>query len=322
MMFPVTPPHAEAASCRMTGAGPASRRAGVSVAPRSSGVCVGRAGPRVAAMLAALAVGGCGQSDEARARAAVMAKFPDGQRRCMPLSREQVGIHVPNFRGSVPYYPATGPTSPLRHMFVLYAAPSRFPVPELVTLLAEAGLATKLEVQASADLETTGLGPVVVSAQGWRSHLAWFHHERRTMGVSIWLVPEGDPRFDYGVFTDARFSNGNFPSLVYGDPLPSVDVHYALPTRVPYALSVVSSACSTERVEAVTHARRTTLLNGMPVVWADVTWRQDVPDWMRTPAFSRAAVRGNTGSVQGLRTASTGFAVDGDRLTYVEEQRP
>ena len=149
----------------------------------------------------------------------------------MPLSR--AGRHpraVFPWRG--PYYAATGATSPLRQLFLLYTAPSRIPVPELASLLADAGIATRVEVQASADLDTTALGPVVVSAQGWRSHPAWLHHERRTMGVSIWLLPEVDTRFAYEMYTGACFSNGNFPSLVCDDPLPPMDVHYTLPTRV------------------------------------------------------------------------------------------
>ncbi len=273
-------------------------------------------------MLAALAVCGCGRSDEAKVRAAVVAKFPDGKPRCLSLSQEEVGIHVPTFRGAVPYYPPTGPTSPLRHLYVLYAALTKAPVPELVELLASVGIATRTDVEATVDLETTGPGPLVVSAPGWRSHPDWFRHEVRTRSVSIYRVADHDPRFAFDVFTDARFSNGNFPSLVYGGPLPPADSHYVLPTRVPYALSVVNAACSTERVDAIENVRRAALWNGTPVVWADIVWRQDVPDWMRTPAFSRAAVQVGTEPVAGARRVSTVFSIAGEKLTYVEEERP
>ncbi len=274
------------------------------------------------ALLAAGAAGGCGKSDVAKVREAVAAKFPGGRPRCMPLLREAVGIHVPSYNGVAPYYPPTGPTSPLRHLFVLYAAPSDAPVPEVVSLLSGDGILSKVTVQATVDAEATGQGPLVVSPEGWHSHPSWFRHDRRSFGVDAYLVADQDPRFAYDVYTEARFSNGTFPSLLYGGKLPPVDSHYVLPTRVPYALSVVSAACSTERVASVENVRHATLWNGMPVVWADVTWRQDVPDWMRTPAFSRAAVRGNTGSVAGLRRASTGFSIEGDGLSYVEEERP
>ncbi len=273
-------------------------------------------------LLGAMGTCGCGKSDGAKVREAIAAKFPDGKLRCMPLQRGAVGIHVPSYQGNAPYYPPTGPTSPLLHLFVFYAAPSEAQVPEVVSLLSSDGVLSKVTVQATVDAEATGQGPMVVSPEGWHSHPNWFRHDRRSFGVDLYLVADQDPRFGYDVYTEARFSNGNFPSLLYGGKLPPPDTHYVLPTRVPYALSVVGAACSTEHVAAVENVRHATLWNGMPVVWADVTWRQVVPDWMRTPAFSRAAVRGNTGSVAGLRRASTGFSIEGDRLSYVEEERP
>lgn len=273
-------------------------------------------------MLAVTSLGGCGKSDEAKVRAAIAAKFPDGKPRCMPLRTDAVGIHVPYDRGGTLYYPSTGPTSPLRHLYVLYAAPADVSVPEVVLLLLQQGVASKVAVQATMDTETTGPGPLVVSAAGWHSHPDWVRHDRRSFEVDLYLVADQDPRFAYAVYTEARFSNGNFPSLTYGGRLPPSDRHYVLPTRVPYAVSVVTAACSTEQVEAIPKIRHSTLWNGTPVVWADVEWRQDVPDWMRAPAFSRVAVSGNTDSVTGVRRASTGFAVDGDKLTYVEEERP
>jgi len=103
-------------------------------------------------------------SQEAEVRQATQDKFSDGMRRCLQLSPEAVGIHVPVVQDGTLYYPSSGLTSPLRHLFIFYAAPEGRPVPELVAALARRGVLDRAVVHATVNVEVPGL----FNAYEWR----------------------------------------------------------------------------------------------------------------------------------------------------------
>ncbi len=251
-----------------------------------------RSARRAWATALVLTLSGCGRSEEAKIFAALKAKFPDGQRQCFGLSGDTVGIHVSLPFGGTLFYPSKGPTAPTRHLFVFYAATATDPVPELVGLLTGQGVLKKEQVEATIDVETTGLGPQTISKAGWYTHEDWYRHAVTRFPVDIYVTNGFDPRFSYDVHTslqDVAYPPQNFPSRTFSNPLPADGQHYVIPTVSPYALSVVTAACAMEAPTDVENVRTIHNWIGQAGVRADVTFSQDVPAWMTTPAFSRAA---------------------------------
>ena len=274
-------------------------------------------------MVLLLGMCGCGRSQEADVRDAISAKFPDGKRRCLELSTGVVGIHVARGSGGTLYYPATGPTSPIRHPFVFYAAPASAPVPELVADLATRGVLKKEEVQATVDTVTSGLGPQIVSASGIYSHEQWHKHQSSSFPVSIYETRQADDAFDYRVQASDRLSvlsSVSFPSRIYDGPLPPVDQDYLIPTITPYALSVVTAACFVETADRVTNIRQSQAFDGGQLMEADVTFDQAPAAWMLTPAFSRAALGNGTDSITKPRHATVVFRIVDGKLSYLQER--
>ena len=276
-----------------------------------------------AKVLAALVLAGCGQSQEAKVLAALKAKFPDGQRQCFGLSEETIGIHVGLPFGATLFYPSKGPTAPTHHLFVFYAAPTTDVVPELVGLLTAQGVLKREQVEATIDQETTGLGPQTVTKAGWYTHENWFRHTLTRFPVDIYVTNGFDPRFSYSVHTslqDVAYPPQNFPSRIFSNPLPPDGQHYVIPTVTPYALSVVTAACAKETPTDVENVRTIHNWIGQAGVKADVTFSQDAPGWMTTPAFSRAAP-GQRQSAIGAPRRSTILFISGDdgTLTYMDE---
>jgi hypothetical protein len=271
-----------------------------------------------------LALSGCGRSQTDEVLAALKAKFPGGQRQCFGLTGDTVGIHLNMPFGGMLFYPGAGPTAPTRHLFVFYASPSSEPVPELVEMLAAQGVIRKEQVEATIDVETTGLGPQTISKAGWYTHENWFHHALTRFPVDIYVTATADPRFQYEVHTSAQYvayPPQNFPSRTFSNPLPPEGRHYLIPTISPYALSVVTAACAIETPTDVEHV--TTIHNwiGQAAVQADVTFTQHVAPWMTTPAFSRAAPGQREGAIGAPRRATILFTPgEGGKLTYMEEK--
>ena len=257
--------------------------------------------------------------------AALKAKFPD-QRQCYGISQDDVGIHVSLPFGGTLFYPATGPTAPTRHLFVFYAAPAADPVPELVGMLANEGVLKKEQVQASIDVETTGLGPQTISKAGWFAHGTWQHHALTTFPVDIYVTARHDPRFLYDVHTSLQnlaYFPGTFPSRTFPNPLPPDGTHYVIPTVTPYALSVVTSVCAAETPTEVEDVKTVHNWIGQSAVQATVTFSEDVAPWMATPAFSRAAPAPRQAAIGAPRKAVILFSEGDDgTLTYREERQP
>ncbi len=112
----------------------------------------------------------------------------------------------------------------------------------------------------------------------------------------------------------------NFPSRTFSNPLPADGQHYVIPTVSPYALSVVTAACAMEAPTDVENVRTIHNWIGQAGVRADVTFSQDVPAWMTTPAFSRAAPGQRWSAIGAPRRATILFAPGDDgKLTYMGE---
>ena len=225
--------------------------------------------------------------------------------------------------GATLFYPGTGPTAPTRHLFVFYAAPAGDPVPELVGMLIDQGVLKKEQAEATIDAETTGLGPQTISKAGWYTHENWFRHAVTRFAVDIYVTNGLDPHFSYAVHTsmlDPAYPPQNFPSRTFANPLPPEGQHYVIPTISPYALSVVTAACAIEAPSDVENVRTFHNWIGAAGVKADVTFIQDVPAWMTTPAFSRAAPGQRRTAIGAPRRATILFApADDGTLTYSGE---
>jgi len=265
-----------------------------------------------------------GNAQEDQVRDAVAAKFPDGRRRCLRLSTDVVGLHVPQANGGTLFYPSTGPTSPTRHPFVFYAALDADPVPDLVADLAGRGLLKRSVVEATVDTEVGSVGPEVRYGQNgmFVSHPTVYRHTLRRFPVAIYEAAAASPDFGYEVRTPMLYVAPNLPSRLYDGPPPPADMHYSVPTTEPYAISVVAAACLKEQVEAVSNVRpfATPFGLGGPMLQADLTLSPEPPAWMLTPAFSRAALGPNTAPINKPRTVTVLLRQDGGRLTYVEER--
>ena len=282
-----------------------------------------RSARRAWATALVLALSGCGRSEEAKVLAALKAKFPDGQRQCFGLSGDAVGIHMSLPFGATLFYPSTGPTAPTRHLFVFYAASATDPVPELVGMLADQGVLKKEQAEATIDVETTGLGPQTISKAGWYTHEDWYRHAVTRFPVDIYVTNGFDPRFSYDVHTslqDVAYPPQNFPSRTFSNPLPPDGQHYVILTVSPYALSVVTAACAMEAPTDVENVRTIHNWIGQAGVKADVTFSQDVPAWMTSPAFSRAAPGQRRTAIGAPRRATILFTPGDDgKLTYMDE---
>jgi hypothetical protein len=150
----------------------------------------------------------CARSQEASVRDAIAAKFPDGPRRCLGLAGDIVGVHLPAVAGAN-WFPSTGPTLPLRHAFLFYAAPAADPVPELVGELASAaGVLHRTTFDWTVDTETSGPGPEVVGATGYRYRPNVFHHELAVTPVALYETEPQSAEFDY----HTEFDNSDPPS--------------------------------------------------------------------------------------------------------------
>ena len=112
----------------------------------------------------------------------------------------------------------------------------------------------------------------------------------------------------------------NFPSRTFSNPLPPGGQHYVIPTVSPYALSVVTAACAMEAPTDVENVRTIRNWIGQAGVKADVTFSQDSPAWMTTPAFSRAAPGQRRSAIGAPRRATILFTPGDDgKLTYMDE---
>lgn len=277
-------------------------------------------------MAVLLVLGYCapGNAQEDQVRDAVAAKFPDGRRRCLRLSTDVVGLHVPQANGGTLFYPSTGPTSPTRHPFVFYAARDDDPVPDLAADLAGRGLLKRSVVEATVDTEVGSVGPEVRYGQNgmFVSHPTVYRHTLRRFPVAIYEAAAASPDFGYEVRTPMLYVAPNLPSRLYDGPPPPADMHYSVPTTEPYAISVVAAACFKEQVEAVSNVGpfATPFGLGGPMLQADVTLSPEPPAWMLTPAFSRAALGPNTPPINKPRNVTVLLRQDGGRLTYVEER--
>ena len=278
----------------------------------------------VLAVVALLGVTGCGRSQEARVRAAISAKYPDGMRRCLGIASNSVGIHADGGPGTTAfYYPGTGITSPLRRAYVFYAAPAAAPVPDLVRELAAAGKLHETVVDATADRQLQVPGREVVRPSGLRERLPAYRHEVAVIPVAIYETAGLDPDFDYLTRFPLRgvmsYPAGGFPSRMYSGALPPSDTSYQIPTVEPYATNIVVRACVPEALGAVHAVREVRDLLGGAHVEADVEFDPRVPGWMATPAFRRAAMGPDTAPLDAPRRVTILFDVaDGD-LTYVRE---
>ena len=251
-------------------------------------------------------------------RKAMETAFPDGPRRCLPLPNEVVGNHVAT-GNAVLWYPSDGPTAPTRHMSVFWAGRETEPVPDLVGELAKAGILRRSVVEANTDAATQWLGPAVRTGQ-FVEHPTQYGHERGKFKVAIYESPLYSADFRYA---DAwGGSTSAFPSRVYDGPLPPADQSYLIPLTTPYAVSVVAAACLPETIDEVTSVETKTAWAGVPFVEAKVVYKPTPPAWMRTPAFSQAAIGPNTLSITATRRATLVFTIDGDKLVYVREDRP
>lgn len=274
-----------------------------------------------------LVLGYCaaGNAQEDQVRDAVAAKFPDGRRRCLRLSADVAGIHIAQNNGGTLFYPSTGPTSPIRHTFVFYAARDDEPVPDLVADLAGRGLLKRSVVEATVDTELSSIGPEVRYGQNgiFVSHPTVYRHTLRRFPVAIYETTSASPDLGYEVRTPISYGSVNLPSRLYDGPLPPADMHYLVPTTEPYAISVVVDACLKERVEAVSNVRpfATRFGLGGTMLQADVRVSPEPPAWMLTPTFSRAALGPTTAPINKPRTVTVLLRQEGGRLTYVEEQQ-
>ena len=271
-----------------------------------------------------LALAGCGKSEESQVLAAIKAKFPDGQQRCLGISGDVVGMHVPQPPNGVLFYPSAGWTSPLRHLFVFWAGPANEPAPELAAMLAAQDVLKRVVVEATVDVKTTGMGPQVLTKAGYFTRVNWVHHERTAFPVAIYLTRRYDDRFAYEAHSIAR-NNYILPSLqsrAADGPLPPADEDYQLQMVTPYALSIVSAACTLETPSRVASVQDIHLWDGTPAVQAEVDYDTSAPPWMMAPAFTRAALGFNGASFAQSRRATIMFAVESGKLRYVEEKRP
>ena len=112
----------------------------------------------------------------------------------------------------------------------------------------------------------------------------------------------------------------SFPSRLYDTPLPPPDQHYLVPTTTPYAVSMVTSACFRETLDGVDAIRDQTNFFRARTLEVDVRFGQHPPDWMRTPAFARAAIGPDTASITRPRQATVTLKVEGDTLSYLREE--
>ena len=224
------------------------------------------------------------------------------------------------------WYPSTGPTSPVRHLFVFWAARADAPMPELVADLADRGVLTKVTVEVHTDAETTALGAQIVSASGIYDHPTLYRHLNRTFPVDIYTTKPFDDAFGYVRQTTLgpSFMQGSgFPSQLCDRPLPPPDTHYLVPTTQPYAISTVSATCFPETLDGVDATRVKDHLFGGHYMEADVHFTEHPPAWMQTRIFQRAAIGPDTPSITKPRRATVILNMDGDKLTYVrEETRP
>ncbi len=252
--------------------------------------------------------------------AAIQAKYPDGKPRCLGLGG--VGIHVRVALNQTLYYPSIGPTSPLNHLFVLYAAPSADPVPELVADLARRGILAKVTVPATIDAETTGYGPPPNGGRVADGLGKWISHRITRFDVDVYQTRPFDGSFGYETNTSAQYlySSTSFPSRLYDVPLPPFDTHYAIPTVEPYALSVVTSVCFPETPDHVVGVQLKPTLDGGQYMEADIVFDEHPADWMSGPAFIRAAVTPNTPSLTKPRLATIVLAMRNGQLTYARER--
>jgi len=259
-------------------------------------------------------------------RDATAAKFPDGPRRCLGLAGAVVGVHLPTAAGAN-WFPSTGPTSPVRHAFLFYAALAADPVPELIGALAAAGVLHRTTVDWTVDTETSGPGPEVVGATGYRYRPAAYHHEIAVILVGLYLTEPQAEEFEYqnefvGYAPSPSMPPTRLPSRMYDAPLPPADVHYQVPVVVPYVLSVAAAACYPETVAEVSDVRALHGWDGRERVEATVTFAPHPAAWMAAPAFRRAAVGPSTEPIDRLRRVVLAFEPTWDgTLNYVTEVR-
>ena len=271
-------------------------------------------------VLAALLAAAPAAAQEQQVRDAIAARFPGGIRRCLILSPAMTGIHVPSPQGGVLWYLSDGPTSPDRHLFVLYAAPADDPVPDLVANLADAGVVHRVVVTATTDTQRQRLGAQTQDRNGISYHPTLFSHERGTFPVAIYETAPNNPAFRYQTIGSLAYGP-RFPSRLYNTPLPPSDQSYTVPVTEPYAMSLVDAACLAETVDTVANVEQKTLWTGAPYVQAVVSFREEAPDWMRTPVFTRTVMTPDSPSVTAFRHATVLFSIRDGKLVYEEEER-
>ncbi len=280
---------------------------------------------RAVALACLLALASCGKSEGSKVLAAIKARFPDGQQRCLGMSGDAVGLHLSKPSNGVLFFPSTGWTSPLRHLFVFWAGPASEPPPELAVLLAQHDVLKRVVVEGTLDVKTSGIGPAGPQAKaGYRTHVGWVHHERTPYPVAIYLTRRYDPRFGYEAHSLQRdnYALASLQSRAADGPLPPEDQDDPMQMATPYALSIVSSTCAVETPARVASAEDIRLWDGTPAVQAEVDYAEAAPPWAKLPAFTRTALGSESAPFTQERRATIMFAVEGDHLRYVEEKRP
>lgn len=265
----------------------------------------------------------CGRSQKSQVIHEITSRFPNGKTRCLQLGNLP-GIHVGQHVAGTLYYPSAGPTSPINHLFVFYAARFGQPLPELVADLLDRGMLTKETVQATADQETSTVGPQVVSPTGNYSNLTIYSHRSTSFSVEVYTTKPYDPALAYAIQMPVRqvwAPTGSFPSRLYDVPLPANDRHYTIPTIDPFALSIVAGACLTETPDRVQEIRVKDAADGGHFAEADVLFEQHPPAWMTTRAFRRAALGPDVDWIDKPRLATIVFKMTGDgKLSYAYEK--
>ncbi len=277
-----------------------------------------------AALACLFALAGCGKSQESKVLAAIKARFPDGQQRCLGMSGDAVGMHILKPSDGTLFFPSTGWTSPLRHLFVFWAGPANDAPPELATLLAQHDVLKRVVVEGTLDVRTSGMGTQVLSKAGYFTHVGWVHHERTPYPVALYLTRRYDQRFGYEAHSIQRdnYALASLQSRAADSPLPPEDQDDPMQMATPYALSIVSSTCAVETPARVASAEDIRLWDGTPAVQAEVDYAEAAPPWAKLPAFTRIAPGTESAPFTQERRATIMFAVEGDHLRYVEEKRP
>ena len=280
-----------------------------------------------AALFLVLFLAGCGPSEKSQIRHAYEVAFPGGHPMCFGVS---FANNLPDEPGTV-FFPSSGITSPVRHLFVFYVAPSNAPVPEYVKYFQDQDLIQRHDVTATMVHSTSADGPQMISPAGIYYHNTIFQHTFSTFPVSIYTTAPQDPRFSFEprnpnipMFDSGYLRSRNTPvflSRVYDNKLPPPDVDYTIPLMAPYTISLVTGECYNETLDRITDVQQVQSPSGNDLVEADVLLDPHAPDYMKTAIFRRAAnpSAGSVPSLDSPRETKLLFQVVSGKLHYLEE---